>query len=197
MEWMARPTTRTPAPQRLHPLEPLPGLPDLADAVVSLRTRDEAQRFLRDLCTLPELEALSHRWQTALLLEQGLPYLEIAERVAESFAVKVRRPDKEDNIRIEPLAHASPSQAPSKKQSHSPWRDAGDTDHTIRRNDNSRDATGPKQRGKPHGENGSKFAFGKKKKHRNNSGHAGRPQPASASSAKAAPGKKTRNNRRD
>ena len=122
---------------------------------------------------------------------------EIAERVAESFAVKVRRPDKEDNIRIEPLAHASPSQAPSKKQSHSPWRDAGDTDHTIRRNDNSRDATGPKQRGKPHGENGSKFAFGKKKKHRNNSGHAGRPQPASASSAKAGRGKKTRNNRRD
>jgi len=28
---------------------------------------------------------------------------EISERVAESFAVKIRRPDKEDNIRIEPL----------------------------------------------------------------------------------------------
>ena len=31
---------------------------------------------------------------------------EISERVAESFAAKVRRPDKEDNIRIEPLAEA-------------------------------------------------------------------------------------------
>src|SRR5262245_25855064 len=80
-------TTPSPAAQ---PVEPLPGLPDLADAVVSLRTRDEAQRFLRDLCTLPELEALSHRWQTALLLEQGLPYVEIAVRVPTSTATVTR-----------------------------------------------------------------------------------------------------------
>ena len=72
------------------PVEPLPGLSDLADAVASLRTREEAQRFMRDLCTLPELEALSHRWQTALLLEQGLPYLEIAERVPTSTATVTR-----------------------------------------------------------------------------------------------------------
>ena len=73
-----------------QPVEPVAGLADLADAVVSLRTRDEAQRFLRDLCTLPELEALAHRWQTALLLEQGLPYIEIAERVPTSTATVTR-----------------------------------------------------------------------------------------------------------
>jgi TrpR-related protein YerC/YecD len=73
-----------------QPVEPVAGLADLADAVVSLRTRDEAQRFLRDLCTLPELEALAHRWQTALLLEQGLPYVEIAERVPTSTATVTR-----------------------------------------------------------------------------------------------------------
>ncbi|HEY9458749.1 MAG TPA: YerC/YecD family TrpR-related protein [Gaiella sp.] len=73
-----------------QPVEPIAGLADLADAVVSLRTRDEAQRFLRDLCTLPELEALTHRWQTALLLEQGLPYVEIAERVPTSTATVTR-----------------------------------------------------------------------------------------------------------
>jgi TrpR-related protein YerC/YecD len=73
-----------------QPVEPIAGLADLADAVVSLRTGDEAQRFLRDLCTLPELEALAHRWQTALLLEQGLPYLEIAERVPTSTATVTR-----------------------------------------------------------------------------------------------------------
>ena len=73
-----------------QPVEPVAGLADLADAVVSLRTRDEAQRFLRDLCTLPELEALAHRWQTALLLEQGLPYVEIAERVPSSTATVTR-----------------------------------------------------------------------------------------------------------
>ena len=38
-------------------------------------------RFLRDLCTRAELEALVHRWQTARLLDEGVPYLEIAERV--------------------------------------------------------------------------------------------------------------------
>ena len=71
-------------------VEPLPGLDELADAVLSLRTRDEARRFLRDLCTLPELEALTHRWQTARLLEAHLPYLEIAERVPTSTATVTR-----------------------------------------------------------------------------------------------------------
>ena len=45
---------------------------------------------MRDLCTLPELEALAHRWQTALLLEQGVPYVEIAERVPTSTATVTR-----------------------------------------------------------------------------------------------------------
>jgi TrpR-related protein YerC/YecD len=71
-------------------VEAVPGLDDLADAIVSLRTQDEARRFLRDLCTLPELEALTHRWQTALLLERGLSYVEIAERVPTSTATVTR-----------------------------------------------------------------------------------------------------------
>lgn len=71
-------------------VEPLAGLNDLADAILSLRGRDEVQRFLRDLCTLPELEALAHRWQTVKLLEQGVPYLEIAERVPTSTATVTR-----------------------------------------------------------------------------------------------------------
>ena len=50
-----------------------PGLDDLADAVLTLRTRDEARRFLRDLCTLPELEALAHRWQIVRLLDEQRP----------------------------------------------------------------------------------------------------------------------------
>ena len=71
-------------------VEQLPGLDDLADALLPLRTRDEARRFLRDLCTLPELEALTHRWQTVRLLEQRVPYLEIAERVPTSTATVTR-----------------------------------------------------------------------------------------------------------
>jgi TrpR-related protein YerC/YecD len=80
---------RAQAPPR-QPVEPVPGLDALADALVSLKTRDEVQRFLRDLCTLPELEALAHRWQTALLLDQRFSYVEIAERVPTSTATVTR-----------------------------------------------------------------------------------------------------------
>ena len=51
---------------------------------------DEVTRFLRDLCTRAELEALAHRWQTARLLDEGVPYLEIAERVPTSTATVTR-----------------------------------------------------------------------------------------------------------
>ena len=71
-------------------MESIPGLAALADAVTALRTPDEVTRFLRDLCTFPELEALAHRWQTVLLLEQGVPYVEIARRVPTSTATVTR-----------------------------------------------------------------------------------------------------------
>ena len=71
-------------------VEPLPGLDELAAALVSLRSTDEVKRFLRDLCTLPELEALTHRWETVRLLELGVPYLEIAGRVPTSTATVTR-----------------------------------------------------------------------------------------------------------
>src|SRR6187455_2433443 len=68
----------------------VPGLGALADALTTLRARDDVMLFLRDLCTLPELEALAHRWQTVRLLEQKVPYLEIAERVPTSTATVTR-----------------------------------------------------------------------------------------------------------
>lgn len=71
-------------------MEDVSGLDELAAAVLSLRTPEEAKRFLRDLCTLAELEALSHRWQIVCLLEEKLPYLEIAGRVHTSTATVTR-----------------------------------------------------------------------------------------------------------
>ncbi len=73
-----------------HVVEDVPGLDELADAVLTLRTRDEARRFLRDLCTLGELEALAHRWQIARLVASGRSYLEIAESVRTSTATVTR-----------------------------------------------------------------------------------------------------------
>ncbi len=81
---------RVPAGRPEHVVESVRGLEELAAAVLTLRTVDEVQRFLRDLCTLPELEALTHRWQTVRLLDEGVPYVEIAERVPTSTATVTR-----------------------------------------------------------------------------------------------------------
>src|SRR5439155_12612452 len=67
-----------------------PATAQLADALLTLRDRDEMLRFLRDLCTLQELEALGHRWQIVNLLEQHVPYLEISERVGVSTTTVTR-----------------------------------------------------------------------------------------------------------
>jgi TrpR-related protein YerC/YecD len=82
--------SRTRGTRARQPVEPIRGLAELADAILVLETRDEVRRFLRDLCTLPELEALTHRWQTVRLLERGIPYVEIAERVPTSTATVTR-----------------------------------------------------------------------------------------------------------
>jgi TrpR-related protein YerC/YecD len=63
---------------------------ELFEAILSLESRAETERFFRDLCTISELEALAHRWQVARLLEQGLPYLEIAERTGASTTTVTR-----------------------------------------------------------------------------------------------------------
>ena len=63
---------------------------ELCEAVASLRSAEEASRFLRDLCTRSELEAMAHRWQVARLLEEGLPYLEISRRTRASTTTVTR-----------------------------------------------------------------------------------------------------------
>ena len=62
----------------------------LAAAILSLGNADEIKRFLRDLCTRAELEALAHRWLIARLLDEGLPYLTVADR-AEGSTTTVTR----------------------------------------------------------------------------------------------------------
>ncbi len=74
-----------------HALDEVPAtLGSLADAMLTMRDRGEMLRFLRDLCTAPELEALAHRWEIANQLEQGVPYLEIASRVGTSTTTVTR-----------------------------------------------------------------------------------------------------------
>ena len=44
---------------------------ELANALVTLKTPQDMERFLIDLCTPAELRALSERWQVARLLDEG------------------------------------------------------------------------------------------------------------------------------
>ncbi len=78
---------------------------------------------------------------------------EISERVAESFAAKVKRPDKEDSIRIEAMTGApqAQGQAPAEKRARAPQHDAGDEDHVARRRDNPWNANESKQHDRPRG----------------------------------------------
>ena len=62
----------------------------LFDAILALENRDEAERFFRDLCTLRELEEMTHRWAVARLLAKGLPYREIAAEAGSSTATVTR-----------------------------------------------------------------------------------------------------------
>jgi ATP-dependent RNA helicase DeaD len=97
---------------------------------------------------------------------------EISARAAESFAVKVQRPDKEDNIRIEALAAAPQGPASSEQPLHAPGREGDDTGRSPRQNDKFHGERAPKQHGKPRHESGPGFgkdpAFKKKKRSRDN-----------------------------
>jgi len=63
---------------------------DLFATITALRTPQETQAFLRDLCTRAELDAMAHRWQVAQLLEEGLPYLEVAQKAQASTTTVTR-----------------------------------------------------------------------------------------------------------
>jgi TrpR-related protein YerC/YecD len=67
-----------------------PEVDDLCDALLGLRTRDEVAAFLRDVCSLHELNVLSHRWHAARLLDQGVPYAQVAQRVHGSTTTVTR-----------------------------------------------------------------------------------------------------------
>ena len=59
-------------------------LAGLVAALRALETPDELRRFLVDLCTPAELEAMADRWQVVAPLCEGLPYREIHDRTAVS-----------------------------------------------------------------------------------------------------------------
>ncbi len=164
-------------------------------AAIGRRKNAEARWLLPMIC---RRGGIDKRDIGAIKIMDTTTEFEISERVAESFAAKIKRPDKEDSIRIEPMADAPQRQVPSEERSYAPRRGSGDGDHRARRDDRPREAREFKPRGKALGERGPNFddapSLGKKKKHRNKPGHA---EPSVTPwPVKGAPGKRASKKRR-
>lgn len=62
----------------------------LYEVLSQLRSAEECQQFLADLCTPAELDAMADRWQVARLVDQGLTYREIHDQTGVSTATITR-----------------------------------------------------------------------------------------------------------
>ncbi|MDA9501052.1 DEAD/DEAH box helicase [Bradyrhizobium sp. CCBAU 11357] len=162
-------------------------------AAIGRRKNAEARWLLPMIC---RRGGIDKRDIGAIKIMDTTTEFEISERVADSFAAKIKRPDKEDSIRIEPMADSPQRQEAPRERSRAPQREAGA--HHERREDRPREASGFKPRSKPHAERAPKFddarSFAKKKKHKNKPGHA---EPSVTPwPVKGAPGKNAKKKRR-
>lgn len=58
----------------------------LFDAVLSLKNMEECYKFFEDLCTVPELKAMSQRIQVAKMLSENRVYSDIVNETGASTA---------------------------------------------------------------------------------------------------------------
>jgi len=61
-------------------------LDNLFSGILTLKTVEECYDFFEDLCTYPELKAISQRFEVATLLLKGLVYSDIVQRTGASTA---------------------------------------------------------------------------------------------------------------
>ncbi len=59
---------------------------DLYQAILTLETVEECDAFFKDLCTIPELKALSQRFAVAEMLNRNMVYNKIVEATGASTA---------------------------------------------------------------------------------------------------------------
>lgn len=62
----------------------------LFNAIRSLETLDDTERFFRDLCTLNELRDIAQRWAVVRMLDAGMHYAEISRTTGASTATITR-----------------------------------------------------------------------------------------------------------
>lgn len=59
---------------------------ELYKAILTLETVEECDAFFKDLCTIPELKALSQRFAVAVMLDKNMVYNKIVEATGASTA---------------------------------------------------------------------------------------------------------------
>ena len=57
---------------------------NLFKAIISINSVKEAEKFFRDLCTIEELKEMSERWEIARLINKGVSYRKISEKLGVS-----------------------------------------------------------------------------------------------------------------
>ena len=136
-------------------------------AAIGRRKNAEARWLLPMIC---RRGGIDKRDIGAIRIMDTTTEFEISERVADRFVARIRRPDKEDSIRIEAMAEApqgqGQAQTRSEKRSQAPRREARDSEQRF------------------------------EKKHRTKSGHAGPPPSVTPWPVKAKPEKKAKKKRR-
>lgn len=58
----------------------------LFDTILSLRDREECSAFFDDICTIKEITDMAQRLDTAFLIDEGISYQKISERIGVSTA---------------------------------------------------------------------------------------------------------------
>jgi ATP-dependent RNA helicase DeaD len=139
-------------------------------AAIGRRKNAEARWLLPMICRRGGVEKQDIG---AIRIMDTTTEFEISARVADSFAAQIKRPDKEDNIRIELLGDAPAERPHSAKSWDGPKHKPKEASRNARREDRPRDEYAPRQHGKPH--DGSKPRFAHEAGAKNKKGHRDSP----------------------
>lgn len=63
-----------------------PSVDRLFDAILSLKDKDECYAFFDDICTIKEITDMAQRLDTAFLIDEGISYQKISDRIGVSTA---------------------------------------------------------------------------------------------------------------
>jgi ATP-dependent RNA helicase DeaD len=136
----------------------------------------------------------------AIRIYEAHTEFEISAQAAEQFSVNLKRPDKEENIRIEPLPGGAQGEAPAEKHVDKTASNSKTHEGKARQNDKPRHERAPKHHGAPSSEGPPQFdkkpGFDKKQRHAHKPAYAGQPMREDATPfAKPAFGKKPKKNK--